>query len=333
MKETLRLRVGRNAVRSASDKLIQLKTGWLGKLAAARSVIKLLTDTGTYVALGSLSFVFLYPLLFMVSRAFMQPSDIVDAMVQWVPKELSFDNFQYAFQKLNYWRHFANSIIIAFGSAALQIIGCSIAGYGFARYRFPGYKLLLGLLLFTFLVPPQSIIVPIFLFYSDLEWTNTYLPFFVPSLLGHGLRGALFVLVFIQFFRGLPGQLEEAARIDGAGAIRTFLSVMLPLARPAILVVFLFSVVWHWNDTFLANLYLSENAHFSLNQILGLIKVDSANEGMGMESGGGAIGTLPTNYEKLMAGAVLSILPMLALYLFAQRYFVEGVERTGIAGE
>ncbi|RKN70142.1 carbohydrate ABC transporter permease [Paenibacillus ginsengarvi] len=286
-----------------------------------------------YVTILSLSFVFLYPMLYMISQSFMTGKDVADALVQWIPKSLSFENFVYAFKSLNYMRHFTNSVIISLGGALLQLVGCAIAGYGFARYRFPGYTLLLVLLLFTFLVPPQSIVVPLFLLFSDLKMTNTYLPLLVPNLFGHGLRGALFVLVYMQFFRGLPHQMEEAAKIDGAGPLRTFVSIMLPMAKPAILVVFLFSIVWNWNDSFFPNLYLNKSDSYTLNQKLGTMVVTKENDNTGITSPGDAIGQLPTNYEKLMAGSFLAILPILLLYLFTQRYFVESVERTGIAGE
>lgn len=289
-----------------------------------------------YVILFSLSFVFLYPILFMISQSFMRMQDIGDATVQWIPKSLSFENFLFSIEWMKYGMRIKNTALITLLGSLAQICGCAIAGYGFARYRFPGYSIFLILLLFTFLVPPQSITVPLFLFFSNLKWTNTFWPFAIPALFGHGLRGALFVLVFMQFFRGLPHQLEEAARIDGAGAYRAFTQIMFPLAKPAIVVVFLFSVVWHWNDTFFPNLYLATDSKMTINQALGAMYLVDAGEATGVEdrpSPGDTIGSLPTNNEKVMAGALLSILPLLILYLFTQRYFVESVERTGIAGE
>jgi multiple sugar transport system permease protein len=303
-----------------------------------------------YLVIGSLSFVFVYPLLYLVSQSMMQFTDVADSTVRWIPKQLDFSNYTFAygilgndkgwvsqiFKNANYWNGFMNSVIIAFGSAALQILSCALVGYGFARYRFPGYTLWLSLVLFTFLVPPQTIVVPLFRFFSDLGWINTHLPFIVPSAMGHGLKGALFVLIFIQFFRRLPNVLEEAARIDGAGAFRTYWTIMLPLARPAMLVVFLFSVVWHWNDTFEPNLYLVVPDFYNLSQNLAIFNGQGARElsqATQSLSPDQAIGLAPTITNRVMAAAMLTILPMLILYLFTQRYFVESVERTGIAGE
>lgn len=313
---------------------------WMGATDTWQNAVvkrgnELLWKIFRYVVVSSLAFVFIYPMLFLVSQSLMRAEDISDATVQWIPKGFSLENFTFAINAMGYWSHLQNSVLMAFGGAFLQLIGCSIAGYGFARYQFPGYRLWLSLLLLTFLVPPQSIIVPLFLFFSDLQWRDTYYPFLVPALFGHGLRGSLFVLVFMQTFRGLPHQLEEAARIDGAGAFRTFVSVMLPLARPAILVVFLFSIVWHWNDTFFPDFYLNQDKDYTLNQKLGYLAITNQIDSTGEEAqkSDDAIAQLPTNYQKIMAGALITILPLLILYLFTQRYFVESVERTGIAGD
>lgn len=311
---------------------------WLGttspwQLAIVRRGNDLLWKLFRYVVIFSLAFVFIYPMLFLVSQSLMQGDDITDATVQWIPKSFSLANFIYARDFMGYWLHLKNSILISLVGAVLQLIGCSLAGYGFARYKFPGYRLWIALLLLTFLVPPQSIIVPLYMLYSDLHWRGTYLPFFVPALFGHGLRGSLYVMVFMQTFRGLPHQLEEAARIDGAGAFRTFTMIMLPLARSAILVVFLFSIVWHWNDTFFPGFYLNQDKDFTLNQKLGALTVANDMNSVGQVDDDDALAQLPTNYQKIMAAALITILPLLILYLFTQRYFVESVERTGIAGD
>lgn len=288
-----------------------------------------------YLVILSLAFVFVYPLLYMVSKSLMRPEDVADATIQWIPKQFSLKNYSIALEEINFWPGLLNSIIISFGSAFLQVISCSIVGYGFARYRFPGQMLFLAMVVFTFLVPPQTIVVPLFTFFLDLGWVNTHLPFVVPALLGHGLKGSLFVLIFIQFYRTLPNVLEEAARIDGAGAFRTYWMIMFPLAKPAMLVVFLFSVVWHWNDLFEPNMYLLVPEYFNLAQNMaffnGNANLDIQQAANSVSSG--TLGMAPTLQNQVMAGVMLTILPVLILYLFTQRYFVESVERSGIAGE
>ncbi|WP_274361271.1 carbohydrate ABC transporter permease [Paenibacillus thermotolerans] len=322
-------------------KLDAVAERWSSKLAAyadsrtSRRTREYAGLTFHYIVLCSLSFVFVYPILYIVSQSFMQAPDITDATVQWIPKELSFEHYRFAFDKMKYWHSFGNSVMATGGAVIAQLISCSIVGYGLARYRFPGHRLLLLLVLFTFLVPPQTIVVPLFIFFSDLHWLNTYWPIVVPGIFGQGLRGALFVLIFMQFFRGLPHQLEEAARIDGAGAYRTFFQIMLPLSGPAILVVFLFSTVWHWNDIFEPNLYFMVESHYNLPQQLAILDVQGAFrvQQAKMLMGANMLGSVPTSYNRNMAGALITILPLMLLYGFAQRYFIESVERTGIAGD
>jgi multiple sugar transport system permease protein len=296
--------------------------------------------TGTvfyYLLLLSLSFVFIYPLLYMVSQSFMRAQDVADATVQWIPKMFTLTNYVEAFKSIDYWGGFLNSVWISFGSAFLQIISCAFIGYGFARYKFPGKNILMAMLLFTFLVPPQTIVVPLYIFFSDLGWINTLLPFIFPSMTGFGLKGALFVLIFIQFYRGLPTVLEEAARIDGAGPYRTYWKIMFPLAKPAIMVVFLLSVVWHWNDVFEPNMYLLLPEYYNLAQNLAAFNGNANASGLNqiaqMISSSDAIGLAPTKINQIMAAVMLTILPILILYLLVQRSFIESIERSGIAGE
>ncbi|WNS43435.1 carbohydrate ABC transporter permease [Paenibacillus sp. MMS20-IR301] len=329
------LKESASPVRTASVESVTTRLRANGQLdKTAKRSLQVIHTAFYYLVILSLSFVFLYPLLYMLSKSMMQMQDVADATVQWIPTRLSFHNYTLAWKALNFWGGFANSAIISFGSAVLQILSCSLVGYGFARYRFPGYMVCFVLLLFTFLVPPQTIVVPLYLFFSDLGWINTHLPFVIPSLFGHGLKGALFVLIFIQFYRRMPNVLEEAARIDGAGPFRTYWKIMFPLAKPAMLIVFLFSVVWHWNDSFEPNTYLTTPDFYNLSQRLAMFygTNNQAAEAMSQMTSG-SIGMAPTGLNQIMAGCILAILPILILYLFVQRHFVESVERSGIAGE
>lgn len=303
--------------------------------AAVKRSRAILSAAFYYLVVLSLSFVFLYPLFYMLSKSMMQVQDVSDATVQWIPKALSFNNYAIAFKEIKFWSGFTNSAIISFGSAVLQIISCSVVGYGFARYRFPGYTVCLVLLLLTFLIPPQTIVVPLYLFFSDLGWINTHLPFIVPALFGHGLKGALFVLIFFQFYRRMPNVLEEAARIDGAGPFRTYWQIMFPLAKPSMLVVFLFSVVWHWNDNFEPSTYLMVPSFYNLSQRMALFygTNNQAAQTMSQMVSSSSLVMAPTQLNQMMAAVILTILPVLILYLFVQRHFVESVERAGIAGE
>lgn len=288
----------------------------LAQVLTARAIV--------YLLMIDVAFVFLYPLLYMLVTAIKSPTDLVDPTVTWVPRSLYLENFQTAMRGLHFNTAFLNSLAFSVGGAVLQVIACSLTGYAFARIKMPGRELLFFLVIFGILVPPQVLMIPLFKLFKTLGWLNTPLPILVPSALGMGLRGSLFILIFRQFFRGLPWELEEAARIDGASTFRIWWQIMLPLAQPAILVVLLFSLVWHWNDAFEPMLYLSKLDKFPLSLTLAglwseLVKI----------KGYGNTGELGLQGVQ-MAASLLVIGPPLILYMFTQRFFTQSVERTGL---
>ncbi|TNJ66414.1 carbohydrate ABC transporter permease [Paenibacillus hemerocallicola] len=274
-----------------------------------------------YWILTNVAVLYMRPFLYMVSTMFKSKTDLIDPTVQWIPIEWDASNVWFGLEFMKYALTGLHSLTIAGGAAVLQVLSCSLTGYALARLRFPLRGLWFFLVLLTFLIPPQTILIPLYMLYQKLEMLRTPLPFLVPALFGQGLKGALFVIIFRQFFRTLPKELEEAARIDGASALRLFVKVMLPLARPAILVVFLFSFVWHWNDTYLPSLFLGkEYATLPL-------QLDNLQSAMG-----DVPGYVDTNITEqvYMAASFWFVAPPLLLYLIAQKWFVQGVERTGI---
>ena len=270
--------------------------------------------------LMDVAFIFMVPLLRVISQSLMDIMDLYDPTVVWLPRRWAWDNFQRAYMALEYTQSLFNTVLVAGGAALLQTISCAIAGYSFARFKFPGRDRLFLLVLFVMIVPPHALIIQNFILMSKLKWLETYWPFLVPSAFGMGLRGSLFIFIYRQFFKGLPWELEDAAMIDGAGPFRIFFWVMLPLARPAILVVFLFSFVWHWNDSLEPSIYLSRPENFFLPQRLSIVETALANFQFRGMWGTGTI----------MAATLLVILPLIILYIFTQRYFVESIERTGL---
>lgn len=272
------------------------------------------------VLLIDVAFIFLLPIMRLISQSLMNIMDLYDPTVSWLPRRWAWENYTQAFAALQFWPSFYKSILVAGGAAVLQTLSCAIVGYGFARFKFPGRDRLFLLVLFAMIVPPHALIIQNFIQVSRLGWLETYYPFLVPSAFGMGLRGALFIFIYRQFFKGLPWELEDAAMIDGAGPFRIFFRVMLPLAQPVILVVFLFSLVWHWNDTLEPSLYLSRPENFFLPQRLSI--VESALESFQLRAMWGT-GTI-------MAATLLVILPLIILYAFTQRYFVTSIERTGL---
>ncbi len=304
--------------------VIRQRQGVLGALTSRKWWAAVFMRLATYIILINVCFVFLFPVIYMFSTSLKTVADLADLTVLWIPRTFFWRNYELAISGMLYWQAARNSVIISLGSGILQTVACSFVAYGFARIPFPGRDILFLLVLFTFLVPPQTIIVPLFILYRNLGFMDTYFPFLMPALFGHGLRGALFILVFRQFFKNLPYELEDAARIDGAGPFSVYWRIMLPLAAPAIIVVFLFSLVWHWNDFFEPTIYLFDQNNFTLPLRLSILSAALlqmlAGQGAGDEF----------NEAVIMAASFLVIMPPLVVYLFTQRYFVESVDRTGL---
>jgi multiple sugar transport system permease protein len=282
--------------------------------------------TAVYALLVIIGFVYVYPLLFMASQSFKSLQDLLDPTVGWIPRSIDWNNYDQAWHVLHYMKALGTSLLNSVLPAAAQTWSCAIVGYGFAKYRFPGKPILFALMLITFVVPKQVVMIPMFLMFKQYHMLETPLPFIVPGLFAQGLRGALFVLIYVQFFRTIPDALEEAAAIDGAGALKTFFRIVLPISVPAIVVSFLFSMVWHWNETYLASLYLG-NAMTTLPQ-----ELKTFNDAFKAMYAAGAKVT-DVNEAIRMAGTLLIVLPLLILYLFAQRYFTQVVDKTGLTGE
>lgn len=285
-----------------------------------------------YLVLFDLAFVFLYPFLTMILDAFKSDADLLNSTVKWIPTELTFVNFKLAFKELHYLSYLKNSLIIVFVATLGHAIVCSFIGYGFARYNFRGKGVLFAGVILSMLVPTQVLIFPLYQMYAATGVLNTYAPLLIPCFFGFGLRGAFFVFQFRQFFMGLPAEMEEAAHIDGCGPFRTYLQIMLPMSKSSILVCSVLSVVWHWNDSFEPSIYLKSAPQLQLltaripemYQKLAQFS-EEAVEGVNAAE-------LVINQGTVMAATFLAILPLLIIYMFVQKQFMEGVERSGLTG-
>lgn len=290
-----------------------------------------------YVLLIGLAFVFVYPFIYMVVTSLKSHSDLSNLAVKWIPTELKFENYYIAYDILDFVRYFKNSLFVTVITTIGHILACSFVGYGFARYDFPGKNILFGLVILAFIVPVQTIIVPLYLTYSGFGWLNTYMPLIVPTFFGFGLNGALFIFLFRQFYLTIPRDLENAALIDGCGAFQTYWRIIFPIARATIVVAIVLSIVWHWNDHFEPSLYISRSKLGflppRLNSITAVVNAppDQLFEllaNLGLEGGENTL-----NNAVVMAGTTLVAAPVLAFFAFAQRQFIQGIERTGITGE
>lgn len=279
-------------------------------------------------------FIILFPLFLRLSVAFRSKADIYDPTVLWIPRHFTLDNIKIAMEATQYFPALLNTFLISAGTTIVQLASCALAAYAFARLKFRGSGLLFGLVIFTIVVPPQTIMIPLYLTYryfdlfgliklftgkSSLNLIDTFWPFLISYATAMGLKNGLYIYIFRQFFRGIPKEIEESAFVDGAGVLRTFYRIMLPNAVPAIITVVLFSFVWQWNDSYYVSLFLSK------------VKVLSTQ----LMDMGSALGKEPDLvYQSMLlnTGVLLLTAPLIILYLFVQRYFVESVERTGIVG-
>ncbi|MBN2540448.1 MAG: carbohydrate ABC transporter permease [Bacilli bacterium] len=280
-----------------------------------------------YTLLISLGYIYLYPILYMLTNSFMTMADIIDVSVKWIPSSLNWENYQLVWEAINYPSALLNAFILSIFPALSATVSSAIIGYGFARFNFPLKKLLFVLMIMTFIIPPQITMLPTFRMYSQYNLLGSLKAFIYPAILGQGLNGAIFILIFYQFFRMIPKSLEESAQLDGASHLQVFLKIAIPLAVPSIIIVFLFSFVWYYNETYLSGLFLRGSDLLTLP-----LRVDQyINNYTSIYPEGSRARELMQAVK--LAGNVLTILPLLIIYFFTQRYFVESIDRTGITGE
>ncbi|WP_274365155.1 carbohydrate ABC transporter permease [Paenibacillus thermotolerans] len=282
--------------------------------------------TVVYLLLIGIGFVYLYPVLFMLVNSFMSLDDLVNAMVKWIPTTLYLENYEKAIVVLKYGSTLMKTLAAAGIPAVLQTVACGVIGYGFARFEFPFKKTFFVLMLATFVIPPQITMMPTYLMFKNYGLLGSLETFIYPALLGQGMKSALFILIYYQFFRRLPQALVEAAELDGAGHLKIFYKIAVPTAGPAIIIVFLFSFVWYWNETYLAGLYFGNS--FTMLPLELQQFVDSYEKAFPQQGQASKI-----NEGIKLAGTMLTIAPLLVVYFVLQRWFVEGIDRSGITGE
>lgn len=290
-----------------------------------------------FVIVFGLSFVILYPILYMISTAIRPQAEMNDPSVMWIPKNIRFENFVEIWNAIEYPKTLWDTLVLNIVSSILQVGTCALTGYGFARFKFKGKNLLFGIVLLQIIVPTQIILIPQYMQFryfdifglfngllgNSIVLVDTNWSMYIPAFFCNGIRAGLFIYLFRQFFRGLPKELEDAAYLDGCGPFKTFISVMVPNAASSFLTVFIFSIVWYWNDYYVSSMYFSNANTISLkiDTIASLISMYLYNEVRN-----------PTEFIVWMeAGCLLAIAPIVIMYVFLQKYFTEGIERAGLA--
>ena len=279
-----------------------------------------------YVFFIAFSFIILYPFIYIVVNALKGVSDFTDPVVQWVPKEIEFGNFPLAVKVFDMWKSIGNTLVIEIVASLLQFCSCAVAAYGLARFDFKGKKILLGIMIVNIIVRSVILITPSYVNYRWMNILDTPWAFYLPSILGVGLKGGFFIFIFTQFYKKLPRELEEAAWVDGAGPWRTFFSIAVPNSGPAAITVLLFSLVWHWNDFYLSQMFNSSNPTFSA--AINSFSQNTVAAALGVDQALGKSLAIPI----LLAGCLLFVLPLVVLYAFIQKKFIASVTTSGITG-
>jgi len=287
----------------------------------------LIANIVIYSLLLGIGFVYLYPLIYMFVNSMKDLSDLLNPMVNWIPTRIFYGNYIKALKVLNYFPTLYQTFYVTIVTSLAQLISSAIIGYGFARYNFPGKKLFFVLMIITFLIPQQVLMIPRFLMYQRLGMLKSVLSFFVPALLGQGLNQALFILIFYQFFSMIPKSIEEAAQIDGANDFKVFLKIAIPSAIPAFVITFVLSFVWYWNETYLTAIYFGDAIKTLPIQLQKFVDTYQ------MMFPSGTVITDRLNESVRMAGTLLTILPLLIVYFIVQKWLIESIDSAGITGE
>ena len=276
-------------------------------------------------------FIVIYPVIYMISCAFRKSSDMNDPSVIWIPKHFTLDVIKDTVKAMDFGNALKNTLFLNVGCAVVQVISCAVTGYGFARFDFIGKNFLFGIVIMMILVPPQIISLPLYTQFMNfgagnfrINLIDTMFTMYLPAISANGLKSGLMIFIFRQFFRGFPKELEESAYIDGCTPFRTFISVIMPNALPAVLTVFLLSVVIYWNDFYTSSVF------FRNNETLGLA-LENLDSKLKMHLFGE--NTQISLHEQVVwqeAGCFLVLSPLLIMYVFLQKHFTEGIERSGI---
>jgi len=316
----------------------------INRLKIAKRSGKIFVDVFKYALLCAIGYVVIFPMISAIVTALKDDKAFFDLSLYWIPKYISLDSFKVAFEAMDYENAFLRTISLNISSACIEIVMCAVVAYGFARFDFKFKKLFYFLLIMTIVIPTQIYIVSMILNFKSMDVLgilglfnkltnidirpnilNTNLTFYLPSFFAMGLRSGILIYIYIQFFSGLPKELEEAASIDGAGPFKTFYSIAIPSSSVVIVTVSVFSIVWHWNDYYLSQMYMTGNYPLA-------VKLSAIEEALKLNNRFmGAASTALIDASK-MAGCVLFILPVLIFYLCIQNKFVKSIDRVGITG-
>lgn len=282
------------------------------KMFWTKSRTKFLGDLVTYVIVIIFSLVILVPVLWMLSTALKENSEVFLFPPRWIPKTLNWKNFPESLTFLPFAQYFANTSLITFAAMIGQLVSSPMVAFAFARLRARKKEVLFILILATMMLPWQVTMIPLFLGYKMVGLVDTFVPLILPNFFG----SAFFIFLLRQFFLTISPELGDAAKIDGCGYFQIFTRIYLPLSKPALATVAIFTFMSNWNDFMGPLIYLSKSENWTLT--------------LGLSRFTGMYGT--TAWNLLMAASLITVLPCILLFFFAQRYFIQGIVITGVKG-
>jgi len=292
--------------------------------------------SAVYVLLIAIAYVFLYPLLRMLSMAFMSSADLINPEIDWVPQNWSFTNLRVAWSVMDMPGTILNSLWYSGTLSLAQTFVAAMTGFAFARYNFKYKNFWFLMILMSFIIPVPLVLIPRWMMFTTVQnltgikMIGTIFPQLLMTFLGQGVYSAILILIFLNFFKMIPLALDEAARIDGATSWQVFFHIILKMSVPTIATVFLFSFVWNYNESYITSTFVRSAMKLMPLQ---LSLFDSIFERMSAGVPGAPGGQFRINESFKMAATLITMTPMMIMYTFVQKQFVEGIEKTGITGE
>ncbi len=327
------------------------------KVKAYNTWIKVLVTIFRFIMMLGVSFVILFPFISKIAGSFMSKSDVLDSTVMLIAKNFTLEQYKFLITENNYLSALLNTALLSLSVAIIQTLVACLVGYGLAKFKFKGNKLVMGLVVFTMIVPHQTLSVAIKQWIADVDvlqpktfeamWgyegpiglfnkirgvdtlpiINTLAPYYIFSVCGLAFKNGLYIYLLRQFFKGVPDELEESAYVDGSGVFRTFFKIIIPLAVPMMITVFLFSFSWQWTDQFYHSVFFVDVGETKLYLMPDIIKKVPPS----LRDNTFGAWDLYASIIKNTAGMMI-IAPLIIMYLFCQKYLVQGIERSGLVG-
>ena len=324
---------------------LSVKERLMKKLSASNTWITAVVNVLRFVLMLGVSYVILFPFISKIAGSFMNKDDVIDATVSLIPKDFTLEQYKYIIIDNKYFEAFLNTLLLSILCALIQTFVACLVGYGLSKFKFKGNKLIMLIVVVTMIIPHNTLNISMLRHFESfdlgyimslggsglltgifgkIELTNTFWPFIILSLGGLAFKNGLYIYMMRQFFKGVPDELEESAYVDGSGTFRTFLQIILPLSIPMMITIFLFAFSWQWTDQFYTGLFfMGKDAPWMMPDVISQVPEHLKTSYAGQ--------SLYYTVIQNTAG-IMVIFPLVIMYLFCQKYLVQGIERSGLVG-